>query len=141
MSRQYLDLTHIRSDKEEGQPVRVYYDQLKTIQRSARNPNWAYLSLTGGEGLHVTESYQRVKDMVDSIRECPPPRLSYSFTTKYYGVDSSVESTHYVPVDAVERVIIHNDTKVVTLVLKSGDKLNTGMGFQDLKNTLIEVSF
>lgn len=136
MFRPYLDLTEVRID-EENSPVRVYYDQIKTIIKSRRDPSGTYISLTSEEGVHVSESYQHVKEALDSIRETPPPRLSYVFRQKV----GRLEHSHYVPSDEVSRVMVNKENNHVSLFLKSGDKVDTGMAMNDLKNTLIEVHF
>lgn len=136
MFRPYLDLTEVRID-EENSPVRIYYDQIKTIIKSRRDPSGTYISLTSEEGVHVSESYQHVKEALDGIRETPPPRLSYVFRQKV----GRLEYSHYVPSDEVSRVMVNKENNHVSLFLKSGDKVDTGMVMNDLKNTLIEVHF
>lgn len=49
-------------------------------------------------------------------------------------------ATHYVPLDSVSDIRVGENT-VVSLVVKTGDVLYTGMTFVDLRKTIIDINF
>ncbi len=49
-------------------------------------------------------------------------------------------STHYVPLDSVSDIRV-GENNVVSLVVKTGDVLYTGMTFVDLRKTIIDINF
>ena len=85
----------------------------------------------------VQGEYRVIKTLMDECRTGIEPKCCYVFRQKVGGLEYS----HYVPSDEVSRVMVNKGTNHVTLMLKSGDRLDTGMVMNDLKNTLIDVRF
>lgn len=85
----------------------------------------------------IKGEYRVIKTLMDECRTGIEPKTCYVFRQKVGGLEYS----HYVPSNEVSRVMVNKGTNHVTLMLKSGDRLDTGMAMNDLKNTLIEVRF
>lgn len=98
--------------------------------------SWIYPRGTSDRVL-VQGEYRVIKTLMDECRTGSESKLCYVFRQKVGGLEYS----HYVPSDEVSRVMINKGTNHVSLMLKSGDRLDTGMAMNDLKNTLIEVRF
>ena len=121
----------------DSQPFLVKLEEIESLSQSTKYPGCCNLKVNG-QGAVIAGEYKDLKAKIDYVRESAPPRLCYSFTDC-----STVGCTysHYVPVDAVSSIMINKGDNAVTLVLKTGDKLNTHMTMQGLKKTLIEVNF
>lgn len=121
----------------ETQPHLFKLDAIDRIRTSEYSGcSWLYPS-NSLDRMLIKGDYKANKTLIDETREAIDPKLCYVFRQKVGGM----EYCHYVPSDEVSRVMVNKGTNHVSLILKTGDRLDTGMVMSDLKNTLIEVRF
>lgn len=133
---EFLEVQDITNDKVTmSKPFLIKLDQIETLSQS-RYKGCCEVKIDGRKTV-VQGEYKDLKAKIDYIRESAPARLCYVFQASGVGCTYS----HYVPVDTIGSIMVDKGNNVVTLVLKTGDKLCTYLNMQDLKKTLIEVNF
>lgn len=84
-----------------------------------------------GIAITVCGTYAEIRERIGNLK---------STDTRNCYIFKSGVSTHYVPLDAVSDIRV-GDNNVVSVVVKTGDVLYTGMTFVDLRKTIIDINF
>lgn len=134
---EFIEALNIRNNRaEKTRPHLVSFESIKALVTS-NIEGCCELKFNDNKRMLVVGEFRVLKDRLEEAQTELLPKLCYVFHQRV----AALEYSHYVPVDEVSRVMIHRVTNKVTLILKSGDKLDTDMVMTDLKNTLIEVRF
>lgn len=134
---EFIEVLEIQGDGViKKRPHMVSFDSIKSLVTS-KHDGCCEVKFNNDDRMLVVGQYETLKTLLEECRTGLLPKLCYVFQQSAVGSTYS----HYVPTDTVGSIMVNKGSNVVTLVLKTGEKISTGLVMTELKKTLIEVRF